>query len=302
VERSVRSDLPAVDVPRERRGARAGKRLAPYLLLTPAALWQGLFFIVPMIAMFILSLESGASRTGFAFTWHFANYSDGVSRYGEFFVRSFRNGAIVTVVGLLIGYPMAYWIAFHGGRRKSFFLFLILLPFFVSFVIRTLSWSFIFSDDGIVLGPLKSWGLLSSNFHITSTDVAVIAGITYNLLPFTILPLFVSLDRIDKRLVEAAGDLYSSKAEAFRKVILPLSLPGVFAAVLLTFIPAVGDYVNADVLGGPHSKMIGSVISSEFLTYRNYPRAAALAFILMVIMAIGAGLYARVLGTEEITT
>jgi spermidine/putrescine transport system permease protein len=255
-----------------------------------------------MFAMLILSLESGSSRTGFAFTWHFANYTDGVERYGGFFVRSFRNGAVVTIVGLLVGYPMAYWIAFRGGRRKSFFLFLILLPFFVSFVIRTLSWSFIFQDDGIVLGPLKNWGLLSGSFHLLATDVAVIAGITYNLLPFTILPLYVSLDRIDKRLVEAAGDLYSSRAEAFRKVVFPLSLPGVFAAVLLTFIPAVGDYVNADVLGGTHSKMIGSVISSEFLTYRNYPRAAALAFILMIIMAIGAALYARLLGTEEITT
>jgi spermidine/putrescine transport system permease protein len=302
VERSVRSDLPAVDLPRERRGARAGKRLAPYLLLAPAGVWQGLLFIVPMFAMLILSLESGSSRTGFQFTWHFANYTDGVSRYGGFFVRSFRNGAIVTVVGLLIGYPMAYWIAFHGGRRKSFYLLLILLPFLVSFVIRTLSWSFIFQDDGIVLGPLKNWGALSESFHLLATDVAVIAGITYNLLPFTILPLYVALDRIDKRLVEAAGDLYSSRAEAFRKVVFPLSLPGVFAAVLLTFIPAVGDYVNADVLGGTHSKMIGSVISSEFLTYRNYPRAAALAFILMIIMAIGAALYARLLGTEEITT
>lgn len=302
MERSVRSDLPAVDLPRERRGARPGKRLAPYLLLLPAGVWQGLLFIVPMFAMLILSLESGSSRTGFSFTWHFANYTDGVSRYGGFFVRSFRNGAIVTIVGLLVGYPMAYWIAFKGGRRKSFFLFLILLPFFVSFVIRTLSWSFIFQDDGIVLGPLKNWGLLSDSFHLLATDVAVIAGITYNLLPFTILPLFVSLDRIDKRLVEAAGDLYSSRAEAFRKVVFPLSLPGVFAAVLLTFIPAVGDYVNADVLGGTHSKMVGNVISSEFLTYRNYPRAAALAFILMIILAIGAALYARLLGTEEITT
>ena len=302
MERPVRSDLPTVAAPREQRGARRGKRLAPYLLILPSGLWQALFFIVPMFAMLILSLESGTSRTGFVFTWHFANYSDAVSRYGEFFVRSFRNGAIVTILGLLIAYPMAYWIAFYGGRRKSTYLFLILLPFLVSFVIRTLSWSFILSDGGIVLSPLKRIGVLPDDFHILATTTAVIAGITYNLLPFTVLPLFVSLDRIDKRLVEAANDLYSSRAQAFWKVVFPLSLPGVFAAVLLTFIPAVGDYVNAEVLGGTGSKMIGNVIQSEFLELRNFPRAASLAFILMVIMAIGAALYARILGTEEVTT
>jgi spermidine/putrescine transport system permease protein len=302
VERSVRADLPTVGRPEKRRGARIGPHLAPYLLILPAGVWQVLFFIVPMIAMLVLSLETGTSRTGFTFTWAFSNYSDAIERYGDFFVRSFRNGALVTVVGLLVAYPIAYWIAFYGGRRKSTFLFLILLPFLVSFVIRTLSWSFILSDDGIVLSPLKNLGVLPDDFHVLATTFAVIAGITYNLLPFTILPLFVSLDRIDKRLVEAANDLYSNRAQAFWKVVFPLSLPGVFAAVLLTFIPAVGDYVNAEILGGVGSKMIGNVISSEFLVLRNYPRAAALAFILMIVMAIGASLYARILGTEEVTT
>jgi spermidine/putrescine transport system permease protein len=179
---------------------------------------------------------------------------------------------------------------------------LILLPFLVSFVIRTVAWNFILADDGIVLGPLKNWGVLSSDFHVLATTFAVVAGITYNLLPFTILPLFVSLDRIDKRLVEAANDLYSSKAQAFRKVVFPLSLPGVFAAVLLTFIPAVGDYVNAEILGGPGSRMIGNIIYSQFIQLRNYPVASALGFIIMLLMLVGAALYARLLGTEEITT
>jgi spermidine/putrescine transport system permease protein len=304
VERPVPPDLGRVEPPpKGRKGGGARKRLAPYGLLAPAGLWQILFFIVPMLAMVTLSLSSGVStRTGFTFDWAFSNYPDVIGRYGQFFFRSFRNATIVTIIALLIAYPAAYWIAFYGGKRKATYLLLLLLPFFVSFVIRTLSWSFIFSDEGFVLGTLKSWGLMPDNFHILNTTTAIIAGITYNLLPFTTLPLFVSLDRIDKRLVEAASDLYASKREAFRKVVLPLSLPGIFAAVLLTFIPAVGDYVNAEILGGPGTLMLGNQIQTEFLRYRNYPRASALAFILMLLMMVGAAIYARVLGTEEITT
>jgi spermidine/putrescine transport system permease protein len=304
VERSVRSDLPIGDAapPPKRKGTRRGQRLAPYFLQAPANLWQILFFVVPMLAMLVLSLESGNSRSGFSFTWEFGNYTRALTDYNQQYLNTFRNATIVTLIGLLVSYPVAYWIAFYGGRKKSTFLFLVLLPFLVSFVIRTLAWNFILADDGILLGPLKNWGVLSSDFHILATTFAVVAGITYNLLPFTILPLFVSLDRIDPRLVEAANDLYASRAEAFRKVVFPLSLPGVFAAVLLTFIPAVGDYVNAEILGGPGSRMIGNMIYSQFLTLRNYPEASSLAFIVMFLMLVGAVLYARVLGTEEITT
>ncbi len=276
--------------------------LAPYALQLPSTLWQVVFFVVPMFAMLVLSLESGNSTTGFSFTWHFANYTKALTQYDQQYINTFRNATVVTMVALLIGYPVAYWIAFYGGRKKNTFLFLILLPFLVSFVIRTVAWNFILADDGIVLGPLKNLGVLSSDFHVLATTFAVVAGITYNLLPFTILPLFVSLDRIDKRLVEAANDLYCSRAQAFRKVVLPLSLPGIFAAVLLTFIPAVGDYVNAEILGGPGSRMIGNIIYSQFIQLRNYPVASALGFIIMLLMLGGAALYARVLGTEEITT
>ena len=304
MERSVRSDLPIGEPapPPRRKGTRRGKRSAPYLLQAPANLWQIVFFVVPMLAMLVLSLESGNSRAGFSFTWEFGNYTRALTDYDQQYLNTFRNATVVTLISLLVSYPVAYWIAFYGGRRKSTFLFLVLLPFLVSFVIRTLAWNFILADDGIVLGPLKNWGVLSSEFHILATTFAVVAGITYNLLPFTILPLFVSLDRIDPRLVEAANDLYASRAQAFRKVVFPLSLPGVFAAVLLTFIPAVGDYVNAEILGGPGTRMIGNMIYSQFITLRNYPEASALAFIVMFLMLVGAVLYARVLGTEEITT
>jgi spermidine/putrescine transport system permease protein len=284
------------------RGRRPGRVAAPYALLAPGGLWLLLLFVVPMVAMASLALQEGTALEGYRLTWHFANFTEATSKNWEFLVRSLRNSAIVTTVALVLAYPIAYWIAFYGGRLKSFFLFLLLLPFFVSFVIRTVSWSFILSDDGIVFGTLKDIGLLPDDFRVIGTTFAVIAGITYNLLPLTILPLYVSLERIDRSLIEAAKDLYASRAAAFRKVVWPLSLPGVFAAILLTSIPATGDYINAEVLGGPGTAMIGNIIQVEFLRARDYPEAAALAFVLMAIMLVGAIVYARVLGTEEITT
>jgi spermidine/putrescine transport system permease protein len=265
-------------------------------------LWLLALFVLPMVAMASMALQEGTALEGYRLTWRFANFPDAISANWEFLVRSLRNGAIVTVVALVLGYPVAYWIAFYGGRFKNMFLFLLLLPFFVSFVIRTLAWSFILSDDGIIFGTLKDLGALPESFRVVGTTFAVIAGITYNLIPFTILPLYVSLERIDRSFVEAAKDLYATRSEAFRKVVLPLSMPGVFAAVLLTSIPAIGDYINKEVLGGPGTSMIGNIIQSEFLRARDYPEAAALAFTLMAIMLVGAILYARVLGTEEITT
>jgi len=258
-------------------------------------------FVIPMIAMVSLSLQTGNSLEGFRQTFRFANYTDALSQNGDIIVRSIRNAAIVTSVALLLAYPVAYWIAFYGGKFKNVFLFLLLLPFFISFVIRTVAWSFILSDGGIIFGTLKTLGLLPDSFRVLGTTFAVLAGITYNLLPFTILPLYVSLEQIDPRLIEASKDLYATRFEAFTKVVLPLSMPGVFAAVLLTSIPAIGDYVNASVLGGPGTTMIGNVIQSEFLRDRNYPEATALAIVLMGIMLVGAIIYARVLGTARIT-
>jgi spermidine/putrescine transport system permease protein len=272
-------------------------------LSAPALIWLLVLFVIPMFAMASLSTQTGTSLEGFQQTFRFANFTDAITANSHFFLRSFRNGLIVTVIALLLAYPVAYWIAFYGGRFKTVILFLLLLPFFISFVIRTVAWSFILSDDGVLLGPLKSIGLIPDSYHVLGTTAAVIAGITYNLVPFTILPLYVSLEQIDKRMIEAAKDLYATRTQAFRKVVFPLSLPGVFAAVLLTSIPAIGDYVNAAVLGGfaPGTAMIGNVIQTEFLRNRDYPEGAALAFVLMAIMVIGAVVYARVLGTSRIT-
>ena len=284
-----------------RRSIGARRRLVPYYLLSPGALFLLLFFLIPLGLMLYTSLESGGLLSGgFRFSWAFDNYTNVLGQYQVQFVRSIVYSIIVTIAALLLAYPMTYWIAFYGGKWKSSLLLLILVPFFVSFVIRTIQWKFILGDHGPILGPLKDIGLLPQGFRVLATPLAVVAGITYNFLPFTALPLYVALERIDKRLVEAAKDLYSSRWEAFRKGVWPLSLPGVFAAFLLTFVPATGDYVNATLLGGPGTTMIGNIIQEKFLVELDYPEAAALSVILMIVMLVLATVYARILGTEDV--
>jgi spermidine/putrescine transport system permease protein len=284
----------------ERRRLRLGKRLAPYFLSAPGAIWLAVFFVLPLFFMASVSLQTGNLLQGFRFTWHFGNYADAFSLYHGFFVRSLIYGSIATAITLAVSYPLAYWIAFRGGRFKNTFLLLILLPFFVTFVIRTLAWKFILSDQGIVLGTLKDWHVLPQNYHVLATSTAVIAGIAYNYLPFMALPLYVALEKIDRTVVEAARDLYSSNTSVFLHVILPLSLPGVFAGFLLTFVPAVGDYVNAGLLGGTNNTMIGNIIQLKYLQDFQYPIASALSFILMAALLVGILIYARVLGTRQI--
>ena len=281
---------------------RWGRRLVPYALIFPGGGWLFAFFLVPVAMMVYTSLQSGSLLLGgFRFTWEFSNYSEAIADGQEFLVRSIIYAGAVTVLTLLIAYPMTYWIAFYAGRWKASLLFLILAPFFVSFVIRTVQWGFLLADNGVILGPLKDLGLLPADFRVLATPFAVIAGITYNYLPFTALPLFVALDRIDKELVLAAKDLYASRWQAFRRVVLPLSIPGIFAAIVLTFVPATGDYINADVLGGPGTTMVGNVIQSKFLVQGDYPEAAALSVIVMAMMVVLVAIYARALGTGDAT-
>lgn len=296
MEPHLRTDLLVLRKPRRR----LGKRIAPYLLVAPGGMWLLMFFLVPVVFMASVSLQTGDLYQGYKMTWHFGTFLDVIKLYHVQFVRSLMYAGIATLATLLISYPMAYWIAFHGGKHKTTLLFMLLLPFFVSFVIRTLAWKFILSDDGIIFGTLKSWHLLSANFHILATSTAVISGIAYNFLPFMALPLYVSLDNIDRSVVEAGRDLYASEREVFTRIILPLSIPGIFGGILLTFVPAVGDYVNASILGGTGTTMIGNIIHLEFLQNFHYPLAAALSFILMGGLLIGILAYARFLGTRSI--
>lgn len=323
-------------------------RLTPYLLLAPGVLWLLVFYVYPSIQMFISSFWTGTLETGFTFSLdNWTTYANAIQRYEPQFLRSLAYGGAATVICFLIAFPLAYTIAFRGGRYKNLLLFLVIAPFFTSFLLRTQSWRIILGDDGILFGPLKDAGMLPPEFRVLATPAAVIAGIAYNFLPFMTLPIYVSLEKIDGRLVEAARDLYAGPwrpggtiagavlgtlvgaglggalaydvavlagaglvvglvvgtffvSEPFLRIVLPLSLPGVFAGSLLTFIPAMGDFVNAELLGNTQTRMIGNVIQSRFLDNNDYPTAAALSFILMAGILALVAVYARLLGTDEL--
>jgi spermidine/putrescine transport system permease protein len=276
--------------------------ITPYLLLLPGLLWLAVFFLVPMYYLGYTSLESGDLFNGYVFSWAWDNYRDAFTLYREHFIRSLEYAGLATLFAFLISYPLAYWIAFRGGRWKNLFLLLIIAPFFVTYLIRTLAWKTILADDGLVLSILRDLHLVSSDGRLLATTTAVVAGITYNFLPFMALPIYVSLEQIDTRLIEAAEDLYASRPKAFLKVTFPLSLPGVFAGTLLTFIPAAGDFINAQLLGTPKQQMIGNVIERRFKEVADYPQAAALSFVLMAAILVLIIVYARSVGTERVTT
>jgi spermidine/putrescine transport system permease protein len=276
--------------------------LTPYLLLLPGLVWLALFFVVPMYYLGKTSLDSGDVFSGYTFTWAWDNYKDAFTLYRGHFIRSLEYAGLATVIALLISYPLAYWIAFRGGRWKNLLLLLIIAPFFVTYLIRTLAWKTILADDGLIVGVFRDLHLISADGRLLATTTAVVAGITYNFLPFMALPIYVSLEQIDTRLVEAAQDLYASRLKAFLRVTLPLSLPGVFAGTLLTFIPAAGDFINAELLGSPKQQMIGNVIQSQFKKVSDYPQAAALSFVLMAAILVIIIVYARAVGAERVTT
>ena len=284
-----------------RLSLRTRRSLLPWIFIGPGLLWLIVFFAIPLINQVNVSLQSGDPETGYAFDWAFSTYADAISDYHTQFIRSIGYAATATVLCLIIGFPLAYFTAFRAGRFKNLILLLIILPFFTSYVLRTVAWQLILSDNGWVVERLRDIGLLGEGGRLLASRTAVIAGITYNFLPFMVLPLFVSLEKIDRRLIEAATDLYASRTTAFRKVTLPLALPGIFAGSLLTFIPACGDFINAALLGTSRQYMVGNVIQSKFITILDYPTAAALSFILMTFILIGVFLYARVLGTQTLT-
>jgi len=277
------------------------RQLLPWIFLGPGLLWLIIFFLIPLINQLNVSLQTGDPENGYVFNWAFSTYSDAVRDYHTQFVRSIIYSGASTILCFVIGFPLAYFIAFKAGRYKNLLLLLVILPFFVSYVLRTVSWQLILADNGWVANRLRDVGLLSADGRLLATQTAVIAGITYNFLPFMVLPLYVSLEKIDRRLIEAATDLYASRPTAFMKVTIPLALPGIFAGSLLTFIPACGDFINAALLGTPEQYMIGNVIQSKFLVIQDYPTAAALSFILMAFILIGIALYARLLGTRNLT-
>jgi spermidine/putrescine transport system permease protein len=271
-------------------GVPARRWFTPWLLIAPGGLWLLVFFVIPLFSLGRLSLQDGG----------LSNYSTVISDNSTVIIRTFVYAAISTIAAIVIGYPLAYVIATKGGKYKNFLLALVVLPFFVTYLVRTLSWKILMFDGGPVVGILHSLGILNENQGVLGSPFAVIAALTYNFLPFMILPIYVSLEKMDHRLLDAAADLYSSPARAFRKVTLPLSLPGLFAGTLLTFIPAAGDFVNSELLGSERTVMIGNIIEKNFGKEFFRPELSALSFMLMAIILIGVIIYARLLGTEEI--
>jgi spermidine/putrescine transport system permease protein len=287
------------------------RRLAPYGLLKPGMLWLALFYLAPLVTLLKQSLSTLPSRFAVEaeFNWAFENYTDAFTEFDTQFQRAFLYAGSATVLTILIGYPLAYVIAFRGGRYRNLLLGLVVIPFFTSYLIRTIAWQSLLADEGPVVGVFDATGFtnvlealnIMDNGRLVNTPAAVIGGLTYNFLPFMVLPIYVSLEKVDPRLVDAAKDLFSTSAAAFRKVVVPLSLPGVFAGTLLTFIPAAGDFVNALYLGGPNTTMIGNSIQDQFLVQNNYPLASAMSFVLMAIITVFVIIYSRFFGTEELT-
>jgi spermidine/putrescine transport system permease protein len=276
----------------------ARRRLLPWLFLGPGLLWLLIFFLYPLLNQASVSLMSGDPEHGYTLTWAFHTYWDAISTYKEQFIRSIVYAFAATVLCLVIALPLAYFAAFHAGRWRPLILLLIVLPFFMSYVLRTVAWQLILSDDGWVVNRLRDIGLVSENGRLLATPIAVIAGITYNFLPFMALPLYVSLEKIDRRLIEAATDLYASRRTAFFRVTVPMAAPGILAGSLLTFIPAVGDFINAQLLGTSRQYMIGNVIQSKFLVIVDYPSAAAMSFVLMGVLLVIVFAYVRALGSR----
>jgi spermidine/putrescine transport system permease protein len=309
----VATTVAAPDEPAEQSPARAtiverddeGKRrggATPWLLLAPGILWLLFFFFVPLYTLFRMSLSERTDRfSDPTFNWHWANYGDAFSRFSDQFFRSFVYAGTATLLALLIGYPLAYVIAFRGGRFRNVLLGLVVIPFFTNFLIRTLAWRTILGNESWFVDTLRDLGVLGTTDSLLRTPLAVIGGLTYNFLPFMVLPIYVAIEKIDPGLVDAARDLYSTTWRAFRKIVFPMSLPGVFAGSLLVFIPAAGDFVNAYYLGNARTTMIGNVVQDQFLVQGDYPEAAALSFVFIGIVMVLVTVYARLLGTEDLT-
>ena len=282
-------------------GLERRRRTMAYTLLVPGVLFLLIFFAIPLINQLWVSLMEGNAEDGFEPQWNWSVYPDSISKYSDQLLRSVEYAGIATILCLIIAFPLAYFMAFKAGRFKNAMLLLVILPFFTSSLVRTVAWQTIFTDDGWVVHRMQDIGLVSGDGRVLATTTAVIAGITYNFLPFMILPLYVALEKIDRRLIEAATDLHASHFTAFRKVTVPLAIPGVFAGSLLVFIPATGDFINAAILGSPNNLMIGNVVQSKFLTVLDYPTAAALSFLLMTAILILIAIFGRLLGTRTLT-
>ncbi|MEU1628316.1 ABC transporter permease [Streptomyces sp. NPDC020096] len=293
----------------ERRERPPRRNLTPWVLLLPGLLWLAVFFLVPILTSVSASVQQGDYDDGFKLTWHWANYADAITKFGPQYLHSGIYSVLCTVLCLALGYPVAYFIAFKGGRWKSLLMALVIVPSFTSFLIRTIAWKTILADNSPLVRVLNDLHILKVTTalgwtvgdHVLASPAAVVCGMVYNFLPFTILPLYTSLEKIDPRLHEAGHDLYCSTFTTWRRITLPLSMPGVIGGTLLTFIPAVGDYINAQLLGNPNTGVVGQKIEDLFLrNTQGYPVGSAISVVMMVGTLILVMSYIRKAGTEDL--
>ena len=298
---SVALHVPGTDAPAGDADGRRRRGWAGYLLLLPGGLWLLLFFVVPTVTLVATSLydPSGSLQTGYAMTGHVQNYADALRDYVPQFLRSLVYALIATGACIVLGFPLAYAIAFKAGRWKNLMLVAVIAPFFTSFLVRTLSWQYLLGDNETLVSLLRTLHVLGPDGHLLATPFAVVTGLTYNFLPFMVLPLYASLEKLDPRLLEAGADLYASPVATFRRVTLPLAMPGLVAGTLLTFIPAAGDYINSELLGNPQTRMIGNEIQDLFAA-GDYPTAASLSVTLMAAIVLMVFVYVRRSGTEDL--
>jgi len=278
------------------------------LLLLPGLAYLALFFLVPLVSLVITSFQSkvpGSDIGEYQYDFVWQNYPTVIGIYGEHIGRSFGYALAATVLALLFSYPLAYFIGVTLRRFplvQALALTLVIAPFFISFLLRTLAWKQLLSDESPFVSFLNTLQLLPEGEHVTGTAFSVIFGLTYNFIPFMTLPIYTSLEKLDLRYVEAGGDLYASPASTFFRVTVPLAAPGIISGMLLTFIPAAGDYINAsrDFLGSTSTAMIGNVIEANFLVLQNYPTAAALSLVLMAAILIFVSVYVKKSGTDDL--
>lgn len=273
---------------------------APKLLLAPMTIYFGIFLILPLLLVFLYSIHASGGYGEISQRLTLRNYVNCFSgKYLTVVGRSLLYAGLATLGCLLLGYPLAYCIALYGGRYKNKLILLLMLPFWTSYLVRIYAWRTLLASQGFLNLALVKLGIVAAPLQILNTPFAVVLGLTYGFLPFMTLPLYASIEKLDRKLLEAAQDLGATSLGAFFRVALPLTLPGVVAGVVLTFIPAVGDFVTPDLLGGPDNGMIGNVIESKFFSEYDWPQGSAIAFLLMAMLLVSLYLYARFTRAEK---
>jgi spermidine/putrescine transport system permease protein len=263
-------------------------------LLVPALCWLGLFFVVPLLMMLLVSFASRGIYGGVEWTWTLANFGALLDPiYGRIYARSVVLAFTTTCLCAVLGFPLAWYMATSAPGKQRVWLLLVMIPFWTNFLVRSYAWMFILRADGLLNTALREIGLVTAPIELLYSDTAVLIGLVYGYLPFMVLPLYAALERIDRALLDAGRDLYASGWSVFRRIVLPLAKPGLVAGCILVFVPSLGAFITPDLLGGARSMMVGTLIQHEYLVVRDWPFGSAASLVLMAAVAGAAWWYLR---------